>query len=117
MRLAALLSALACAACATQQLQPGPDAPRAIVRADPLLNAGLPVRVRLRRVDDTALSWRASAAELPAGWHRLLVDCHVAATRSTRRFTLDVELEAGREYRLVARTSARDCDGVELLPR
>ena len=88
-----------------------------MVRADPAVSAGLPVQLRLRQVDGVAVSWFAAAVELPAGRHRLLVDCRVAATRSTQRFALEAELEAGREYRLVARTSARDCDGVELAPR
>ncbi len=88
-----------------------------MVRADPAVSAGLPVQVRLRQVDGVAVSWRVAAAELPPGQHRLLVDCRVTATRSTARFALDVEVEAGREYRLVARASARDCDGVELAPR
>jgi hypothetical protein len=117
LRALVLLAGLASAACSTQQLPAGPVAGRAIVRADPAVSAGLPVQVRLRQVDDVAVSWRAAAAGLPAGRHRLLVDCRVMATRSTGRFALEVELEAGREYRLVARASARDCDGVELALR
>jgi len=35
----------------------------------------------------------------------------------TRRFVVEGDLEAGREYRLVARASARICDAVELLER
>lgn len=114
---AIILLSVAIAACSTQRLQPGPAADRALVRANPVLSAGLPVQVRLRQVDGRKVSWHVAAADLPAGRHRLLVDCRIAATGTDRRFALEVELAAGREYRLVARTSARDCAGVELVPR
>ncbi|MBM5812042.1 MAG: hypothetical protein FJ191_08780 [Gammaproteobacteria bacterium] len=104
-------------ACSTQRLQPGPASDRALVRSDPVFSAGLPVQVRLRQVDGRKVSWHAAAAELQAGRHRLLVDCRIAATGTDRRFALEVELAPGLEYRLVARTSARDCDGVELVER
>lgn len=87
----------------------------AIVRADPAFSAGLPVQVRLRKAGERKIAFHASAVELPAGHHSLLVDCRVQESGVTRRFVVEADLEAGREYRLVARASARNCDAVELL--
>ncbi len=105
------------AACATERAYEGPRLPasgRAIVRADPALSAGLPVTLRLRRVDERELPLTASSVELAPGAHALLVDCSVAESGSTRRFTVNAELEPGASYRLVAIASARNCEAVEL---
>lgn len=96
----------------------GPRLPadeRAIVRADPAVNAGLPVALRLRQVDGRDVSLGASGVELAPGAHELLVDCRVAESGSVRRFVLAVELAAGRAYRLVAEATARNCEAVELV--
>ena len=69
---------------------------RAIVRADPVVSAGLPVQLRLRQVDGREVGLSASAVELRAGRARLLVDCRVAESGSVHRFTVDGELEPGR---------------------
>ena len=106
------------AACATQRLYDGSPLPageRAIVRADPVVSAGLPVQLRLRQVDGKAVGLSSSAVEMRPGRHALLVDCHVAESGSVRRFDLDVELVAGKRYRLVATASARNCEAVELV--
>ena len=106
------------AGCTTQRVEQGPGAQpngTAIVRADPAFSAGLPVQLRLRKADDRKLSMLASSVELPAGHHSLLVDCRMQETGSTQRFVVVAELEAGREYRLVARATARNCDAVELV--
>ncbi len=116
--LLALLAMTLCAACATERGYEGPPLPaaeRAIVRADPALNAGLPVSLRLRQADGRDLPLHASAVELPPGAHQLLVDCRVAENASVRRFALDVELAAGKRYRLVATATARNCESVELI--
>ncbi len=118
MRKLILLMAAVTAACTTQRVYPGPESPTgtsAIVRADPAFSAGLPVQLRLRKVGDRRISLHASAIELPPGRHSLLVDCRVLESGVTRRFVVEADLEAGREYRLVARASSRNCDAVELI--
>lgn len=118
MRTLILLALAATVACTTQRIYPGPGASPeagAIVRADPAFSAGLPVQVRLRKAGDRRISLGASAIELPPGRHDLLVDCRVLESGVTRRFVVEADLEAGREYRLVARASARNCDAVELI--
>lgn len=103
--------------CATQRLYDGPPLPvteRAIVRADPAISAGLPVQIRIRRVDGRDVALASSAVELEAGVHDILVDCRVAESGSVRRFTVRAELEAGGRYRLVAQATARNCEAVEL---
>lgn len=111
------VAALLCAGCATERLAP-PDLPageRAIVRADPALSAGLPVTVRLRRVDGRELPLPASRVELAPGAHELLVDCRVRESGALARFALTVELEAGGRYRLVAEATARNCEAIRLI--
>jgi hypothetical protein len=112
-----LLLTLLLAGCATERAYDGPRLPpeeRAVVRADPAVSAGLPVQLRLRQVDERSIPLSASAVELPPGPHVLLVDCRMAENGSTQRFTLDVELQPGGEYRLLAVASARNCEAVEL---
>jgi hypothetical protein len=119
-RLALALAVALCAACATERAYEGPALPaaeRALVRADPAVSAGLPVMLRLRRVDDREIPLSTSAVELPPGSHELLVDCRVQESGSLGRFSLAVELEAGVEYRLVAVASALKCESVELARR
>jgi len=118
MRALPLLALAATAACTTQRIDTGPGLPRgeiAIVRADPAFSAGLPVSLRLRKAGDRKIAFHASAIELPPGHHSLLVDCRVLESGVTRRFVVEADLEAGREYRLVARATARKCDAVELI--
>ncbi|MEX1108990.1 MAG: hypothetical protein WEC00_08780 [Dongiaceae bacterium] len=119
MRMLVCLIAAASVACATQRVYPValPPGTRAIVRADPALSAGLPVQLRLRQVGDRKIALHANAVELPPGRHSLLVDCRVLESGVTHRFVVEADLEAGGEYRLVARASARNCDAVELLKR
>jgi len=115
--MAALLALLA-TGCATERLYDGPPLPadeRAIVRADPVVSAGLPVQLRLRLVDGHRIGLSASKVELTPGSHSLLVDCRIAESGSVRRFTIEAELEAGGRYRLVANTTARNCEAVELI--
>jgi hypothetical protein len=106
------------AGCVTTRIYDGPPLPaseRAIVRADPAISAGLPVQLRLRQVDGHGISFGASAVELPPGVHELLVDCRVTESGSVRRFVVEAELAAGGEYRLVATTTARNCEAVEVI--
>jgi hypothetical protein len=118
MRILILIAAASVVACTTQRSYPGPRLPpgeSAVVRADPAFSAGLPVQLRLRKAGDRKIALHASAIELPPGQYSLLVDCHVLESGVTRRFAVEADLEAGREYRLVARASARNCDAVELI--
>jgi hypothetical protein len=106
------------AGCATERAYDGPPLPageRAIVRADPVVSAGLPVQLRIRRVDGREIGLSASKVELPAGRHALLVDCRVTESDSLRRFTVEAELEPGRSYRLAAEATARNCETVRLI--
>ena len=114
---AILLLLLVPAGCATERVYDGPRLPaavRALVHADPAVSAGLPVQLRLRQVDERSIPLAASSVELQPGPHLLLVDCRVTESGTTERFTLDVELEPGGEYRLVAVASTRNCEAVEL---
>jgi hypothetical protein len=72
------------------------------------------VQLRLRQVDGRELPLTANSVELPPGPHNFLVDCRVAESGATRRFTVDAELEAGANYRLVATATARNCEAVEV---
>jgi len=106
------------AGCGTQRMYEGAPLARderAIVRADPVVSAGSPVQLRLRQVDGKEVGLSSSKVELPPGKHTLLVDCRVAESGSVGRFTVEAELDAGGHYRLVANTSARKCEAVELI--
>jgi hypothetical protein len=50
------------------------------------------------------------------GSHSLLIDCRIRETNSTTRHSLDVEVWAGRRYKLVAETGPglRECTSVRL---
>lgn len=113
-----ILVAVLLAGCATERLYDGPrlaSDERATVRADPVFSAGAPVQLRLRQVDGREIGLSTSKVELPPGNHRLIVDCRIAESGSVRRFTLAADLGAGRRYRLVADTTARNCEAVELI--
>ncbi len=117
-RVASPLLVVLVAGCATERLYPGPPLPaaeRAVVRADPALSAGLPVTLRLRRVDGNEVPLTAFRVELAPGAHELLVDCSVRESGSVRRFTLAVALEPGARYRLEAEADARNCEAVRLI--
>ena len=113
-----LVVAVLLAGCVTTRGYDGPPLPaseRAIVRADPVVSAGLPVQVRLRQVDGRDISLQTSAVELAPGAHELLVDCRVAESGAVARFDMEVELAAGAEYRLVATATVRNCEAVQLI--
>ncbi len=113
-----LFLAVLLAGCATERIYDGAPPPageRAIVRADPVVSAGLPVQVRIRSVDGREVGLSASRVELSPGPHALLVDCRVAESGSVRRFTVEATLEPGRRYRLAAEATARNCEAVRLI--
>ena len=100
----ALLAGLSCAGCRTAQSYAGGRLPSdevARISGDLSVN-GAPLAVILRKVDRRELGFSESSAEVLPGKHSLLVDCRIRETSSTSRHSLDVEVEAGRRYRLVA---------------
>jgi hypothetical protein len=99
-----LLASLSCTACRTAQSYAGERLPRdevARITGDLPVN-GAPLALILRKVDTRELGLSESSAEVLPGKHSLLVDCRIRETSSTSRHSLDVEVEAGRRYRLVA---------------
>lgn len=102
----------------TQQLYDGPKLGRnevARISGDLRFNAGLPVTALLRQVDGHTLSISENSVEVEPGTHTLLVDCRVQETNSTSRYSLEVEVFAGRRYRLMAETGpGAECTGVYL---
>jgi len=113
-----LVAAFLVSGCATARLYDGPALPkaeRAIVRADPIVSAGLPVQLRLRQVDGRQVGLSSSGVELAPGAHRFLVDCRVEESGSVNRFVVDAELIPGGRYRFVAKASTRNCEAVELI--
>jgi hypothetical protein len=110
--------ALLLTGCATERLYEGPPLAadeRAVVRADPIVSAGAPVQLRLRLVDGREVGLSTSKVELAPGKHTFVVDCRIAESGSVGRFTVEAEVEAGGRYRLVAITTARNCETVALI--
>lgn len=77
----------------------------ATISADLRISAGLPMTVTIRKVDDRTVGPQYSRVAVAEGTHRLLVDCTFAATRTTTRHELEVEVEPGGSYRLVAESA------------
>jgi hypothetical protein len=118
-RLLVLTVFLACSGCATAQLYDGPrrsPGEVAHITGDLRINAGSPLTVVLRQVDETALNIGQSSVDVLPGKHRLLVDCRIAETQSVSRHAVDVEVSAGAHYKLVAETGPglRECTDVTL---
>ncbi|MFZ8886723.1 MAG: hypothetical protein ACO213_08620 [Steroidobacteraceae bacterium] len=116
-RAAAAISPLLLLGCTALQAYDGPALPRAevaILRADPVLSAGLPVEVVLRKVDETPIPPARNVVAVLPGAHTLIVDCRLPAQGSTTRFVLEVEVEAGTSYRMEADATARECRDVSL---
>jgi hypothetical protein len=118
-RLAALVVVIACSGCATAQLYDGPRRKAdevARITGDLRINAGSPLTVVLRQVDNTPLNIGQNAVDLLPGKHRLLVDCRIAETQSVSRHSVDVEVSAGEHYRLAAEAGPglRECTQVTL---
>jgi hypothetical protein len=119
MRGIALIALLALAGCYTLQAYDGPRAKAdevAIITADPRFNAGLPVVIALRKVDDREVGVAYYQLALEPGHHDVLVDCNVQESRSITRFPLSVDVEAGARYQLVAELAPGNqvCDTVRL---
>ena len=118
--LVAILVATGAAGCTTFRAYEGPARPIdqvAVVRADPVVNAGLPVQVILRSVDGRKVRASHSAVSVIPGTHHFLVDCWMQSTGGATRFDVEGDVEAGREYRLEAEASAQTCNGISLILR
>ena len=105
MRRAALLALVLSTGCATLKGYDGPaqsNADVATIAADARFNAGLPVVVALRKVDDRVVGIGYSKVALEPGRHQLLIDCTVKEWHTINRFPLTVDVEAGAHYRLTA---------------
>ncbi|MFO0335456.1 MAG: hypothetical protein ACK53C_10620 [Pseudomonadota bacterium] len=91
----------------------------ATIAADPRVTAGLPLTVAIRKVGDLEVGVAYSAVSVPPGRLVLLVDCTLAATRTTTRHELTVDVEPGGRYRLVGEEAPgnRRCGAVRLVPR
>ncbi|HLS81581.1 MAG TPA: hypothetical protein VK025_09295 [Steroidobacter sp.] len=118
-RLVASLLAALIAGCSVAQFYEGERrAPDEVARisGDPRITAGKPVTVILRRVDGRTLRANQYAVEVLPGAHELLVDCRIAETQSVSRHSLQVDVSAGRRYRLIADASLglRGCADVRL---
>ena len=110
---------LGLAGCMTQQAYDGPKLARdevAHISGDLRFTAGAPVSALLRQVDGRALSISQSGVDVDPGSHELLVDCVVRETGSTSRFSLDVDVIAGRRYRLVPEARRRPADLARIPP-
>ncbi len=107
------------AGCMTQQGYDGPKLAGdevARISGDLRFTAGVPVSALLRQVDGRTLTINQSSVDVTPGSHTLLVDCRVQETDSTSRYSLEVDVAAGRRYRLVAETGPglRECVSVRL---
>lgn len=107
------------AACATGQGYEG--APRAgdevaRITGDLRFTAGAPVTVILRKVGDYELGVNERSIEVLPGKYRVIADCKIAETSSLARFTIETEVYAGEQYRLVAETGPglEACKGIHL---
>ena len=118
-RLVVLALAVACSGCATAQLYDGPRRSAdevARITGDLRINAGSPLTIILREVDNTPLNLGQNAVEVLPGKHRLLVDCRIAETEKVSRHSIEAEVSAGRHYKFAAETGPglRECTQVTL---
>jgi hypothetical protein len=107
--LAIVAGVAALAGCATyagyDESAGGETGKPATISADPRISAGLPMTVTIRKVDDRTVGPQYSRIAVAEGTHRLLVDCTFAATRTTTRHELEVDVVAGGRYRLIAESA------------
>lgn len=87
------------------------------IAGDLRITAGAPLSIILRRVDDANLGLRYNGVDVLPGAHTLLIDCTVTESKQTTRHHLDVDVDAGVKYRLVANTGPgnRQCVDVQLV--
>lgn len=105
--------------CLSAQLYDGAKRDRdevARITGDPIVTAGSPVTVVLRRVDEHDMGIAQTSVEVLEGEHNLLVDCRIAENKRVSRHALKVEVYGGRSYRLRPETGPglRECTSVTL---
>lgn len=108
-----------CSGCFSTQLYDGAKRDRdevARISGDPVVTAGAPITVVLRRVDERDIGIAQTSVEVLEGEHDLLVDCRIAENKSVSRHALKVNVYGGRSYRLRPETGPglRECTGVNL---
>jgi hypothetical protein len=111
------LVAIALTGCMTAQSYEGARQPRsevAHIEGDLRFNAGAPISVLLRKVDDVTLSVGQSSVDVLPGTHTLLVDCRIRETGGLSRHSIEADFFAGRSYRLTAETGPglRECTAI-----
>lgn len=120
--IALAVALLGAGGCKSVQVYEGPRRDRdevARIIGDPVVTAGSPITVILRRVDDQDIGFTQTSVEVLEGRHTLLVDCRIAETKRVSRHSLEVEVYGGRTYRLrgEAGPALRECTGVTLEAR
>ena len=115
-----LIASVFVSGCETMRGYDGPSRPRSAVArivSSMHISAGEPISIVIRRVDNTDVGVRFNSVDVLPGGHSLLIDCTVTESKLTSRHHLDVDVEAGGKYRLVANTRLgnRECDNVELI--
>lgn len=117
--LLALASMVVCSGCMTAQVYDGAKRAGdevARISGDPPITAGAPLTVVLRMVDGKKLNVGQTSVDVLPGTHSLLADCRIAETKRTTRHAIDVEVSAGRRYKLLGETGPglRECTSVTL---
>jgi hypothetical protein len=72
------------------------------ISGDPSINAGSPLTLVLRKVDEQVLNVTQTSVDVLPGKHTLLVDCRIREGNRISRHTLEVEVSAGVHYHLAA---------------
>ena len=108
-----------CGGCLSTQLYDGAKRDRnevARITGDPVITAGSPITVVLRRVDEHDIGIAQTSVEVLEGEHELLVDCRLAENKSVSRHALKVTVYGGQSYRLRPETGPglRECTSVTL---
>jgi hypothetical protein len=108
-----------CSGCMSTQLYDGAKRDRnevARITGDPVITAGSPITVVLRRVDEHDIAFTQTSVEVLEGDHELLVDCRLAENKSVSRHALKVTVYGGRKYRLRPESGPglRGCSNVSL---
>jgi hypothetical protein len=114
-----LVIAPLCGGCLSTQLYDGAKRDRnevARITGDPIITAGSPITVVLRRVDEHDIGIAQTSVDVLEGEHELLVDCRLAENKSVSRHALKVNVYGGRKYRLRPESGPglRGCSDVSL---
>lgn len=114
-----LAMTISCSGCMSTQLYDGAKRDRnevARITGDPVITAGSPITVVLRRVDEHDIGIAHTSVDVLEGDHELLADCRVAETKSVSRHALKVTVYGGRKYRLRPESGPglRGCSNVSL---